>query len=94
MDVEIVRWVDKTNIMEKVVNKSFTGVEEAHKYYENWKCDEYHDDNFLVQGKNWNIGKENTDISDKHKYLHTYSVNILNNCEIEHSHNFKIYKLL
>jgi hypothetical protein len=94
MDVEIVRWVDKTN-MDKVVNKSFTDIEEAHKFYANWKCDEYDDDKFLIKGKNWNsMKKENIEISDKYEYLYTYSVNIWNNSEMEHSHNFIIYKPL
>jgi hypothetical protein len=90
MDVEVVRWSDKTS-MDKIVNKSFTDIEEAHTYYTNWKCDEYDDGNFIVQGKNWNNSTE--DISIPNKYLYTYSINLWFGEEMEHSHNFIVYKL-
>ena len=44
MDVEVVRWSDKVS-MNKIVSKSFTDIEEAHAYYNNWKCDGYDDSN-------------------------------------------------
>ena len=85
MEVEVVRWPDKTS-MDKIVNKSFTDIEEAHTYYTNWHPPEYDDSNFIVQG--WNK-KEPPD-----NYIYTYSVNLWFEDEIQHSHNFRVYKLL
>ena len=85
MDVEVVRWPDKTS-MDKIVNKSFSNEEEAHTYYTNWHPPEYDDSNFIVQG--WN----KKDIPDN--YIYTYSVNLWFEGEMQHSHNFIVYKTL
>mgnify|MGYP006155438659 CR=1 FL=1 len=91
MDIEVVRWSDETK-MDKIVNKTFTDIEEAHTYYTNWNPPEYNDSNFIVQGKNWNNREKETDIPNK--YLYTYSVNLWSDNEMQHSHNFIIYKTL
>ena len=92
MEVEVVRWSDKTS-MDKIVNKSFTDIEEAHTYYTNWHPPEYDDDNFLIKGKYWNnINEKKIKIPNNYKYKYTYSVNIWFEDEMEHSHNFKVYK--
>ena len=89
MDVEVVRWPDKTS-MDKIVNKSFSNNEEAHTYYTNWNPPEYNDSNFIVQGKNWNNNKKEIETPDN--YIYTYSVNLWSDNEMQHSHNFIVYK--
>ena len=87
MDIEVVRWSDKTN-MDKIVNKIFTDIEEAHTYYTNWNPPEYNDSNFIVQG--WN----KKEIETPDNYIYTYSVNLWSDNEMQHSHNFIVYKTL
>jgi len=89
MEVEVVRWTDKTS-MDKIVNKSFNDIEEAHTYYTNWNPPEYDDDNFLIKGKDWNNINE-IKIPNNYKYKYTYSINIFSGDEMEHSHNFIVY---
>ena len=89
MDIEVVRWLDKTS-MDKIVNKSFSNNEEAHTYYTNWNPPEYNDSNFIVQGKNWNNNKKEIETPDN--YIYTYSVNLWFENEMQHSHNFIVYK--
>ena len=89
MDIEVVRWSDETK-MDKIVNKTFTDIEEAHTYYTNWHPPEYDDSNFIVQGKNWNNNKKDIDPPDN--YIYTYSVNLWSDNEMQHSHNFIVYK--
>lgn len=91
MDIEVVRWSDETN-MDKIVNKTFTDIEEAHTYYTNWHPPEYNDSKFIVQGKNWNNNKKDIDPPDN--YIYTYSVNLWSDNEMQHSHNFIVYKTL
>jgi len=85
MEVEVVRWPNK-NSMEIIVNKSFSNEEEAHTYYTNWNPPEYNDSNFIVQG--WN----KKEIETPDNYIYTYSVNLWFEDEIQHSHNFTVYK--
>ena len=92
MEVEVVRWSNKKQ-MHKVVNKSFTDIEEAHTYYTNWNPPEY-GDTFLIKGKDWNnIIEKKIKIPNNYKYKYTYTINIFSGNEIEHSHNFKVYEL-
>jgi hypothetical protein len=87
MEVEVVRWPDKTD-MDKIVNKSFSNEEEAHTYYTNWNPPEYNDSKFIVQG--WNNNKKEIETPDN--YIYTYSVNLWFENEMQHSHNFTVYK--
>ena len=96
MDVEIVKWIkDQKNSMEKIEYKSFATVDEANNYYEKWQCCEYGKNEYFICGKKWNNNMLKEQIPTNYKYTHTYSVNLWNSLDkldMEHSHNFEIYK--
>lgn len=94
MDVEVVRWNKENDSMELVEDRSFETIEEAQNYYDDWKCPEENNSDFVIIGKKWkNNTKEFAPLNAE--YLYTYSVNLIDPDDLEdlcHFHNFVIFK--